>query len=347
MGKNKSVNSQYFWAKIVFGVLVLILAAVLYFDREEVNELIFNAHWNRLIWAVIFTFVSVFFGTYGFFVICREIKMKIQPRRLFLAGFATIAINALITSASTAAFSLRIILLRNKKISAKEIFSASILHSYFNLLAATLFLPFSLFFLLLDYRFSQSDKIVYIIFGAVMVLIFVYATWIFFSRKVRTRVINFFVRLTKFFNKKYHGTLFSDFQEVLDENVLSVDRISVFTWISLVTVLDWLFTIFALWACFWALGINLDFGFILAGFFVGTVIGFVSIVPGGIGIQEGSMAAVYVLFGVPFSQAIIAVLLFRVIYYIIPFIPAVILYGGLLKKIQHEELTLNKIKKII
>jgi len=333
----KKSNSQYFWAKIVFGVLLLILAAVLFFDRAEVNELIFNAHWDRLIWAVIFTAASLFFGTYGFYVICREIKIKVEPRRLFIVGFVTIAINALITSASTAAFSLRIILLKSKEVSAKEIFSASILHTYFNLLAAILFLPVSLVFLLLDHRFPESDKITLIIFGAAMIAVFIYASYVFFSEKIRNNAINFFLRLTKFFNKKYHGTLFSDFKEVLDENVLSVDKKSTFIIISLVTLLDWLFTLFALWVCFWALGINLSFGLILAGFFVGIVIGFVSIVPGGIGIQEGSMAGIYVLFGVPFSQAIIAVLLFRLIYYIIPFIPAVLLYGNLLKKVKTAE----------
>jgi uncharacterized protein (TIRG00374 family) len=341
MEEIKIANKQYSWAKIVFGLLVVILAAVLYFDRNEVIELMFNAHWDRLSWAVIFTFTSLFFGTYGFYVICREVKMKVEPSRLFVAGAVTIAINALIASASTAAFSLRIILLRKKDVSAKEIFSASMLHSYFNLLIIILFLPFSSFFLLADYRFPLGDKITFIIFGAVMIFVFVLATWIFFSQKMRQAAINFFLRLTKLFNNKYHGTLFSDFRQVLDDNIFSIDKKSVFGIITLATFLDWLFTLFSLWVCFWALGINLPFGVLLVGFFVGIVIGFVSIIPGGIGIQEGSMAGVYALLGVHFSQAIIAVLLFRLIYYVIPFVPAVILYGGLLKKIKKENFVVN------
>lgn len=345
--KEHQNNKQYFWAKIVFAILLLILAAVLYFDRTEVSDLIFSAHWDRLIWAVVFTGISLFFATGGFYAIGREIKMKIEPGHLFLAGFVTIAINALITSASTAAFSLRIILLKNKDVSAKEIFSASILHSYFNLLAVILLLPFSLFFLLANNRFPVGDKALFIIFGAAMIAIFFFATWIFFDRKTRKAVIDFLVRFTRLFNRKYHGKLFHDFREVLDEDVMSIEKKTPFIIITAATIFDWLFTLFTLWVCFWALGINLSFGFILSGFFVGIVIGFVSIIPGGIGIQEGSMAGVYALLGVHFSQAIIAVLLFRVIYYVIPFIPAVILYGGLLKKVKHEESLLEKIEKII
>ena len=42
-------------------------------------------------------------------------------------------------------------------------------------------------------------------------------------------------------------------------------------------------------------------------------------VPGGLGVQEGSMAGVYHLLGVPLEQAVLVSLLFRLVYYVIPF----------------------------
>ncbi len=336
MDELRLANRQYFWAKIIFGLLLLILAAVLYADRAEVRELIFNAHWSRLIWPIVFSFISLFAASYGFFVIGREVKLKIDPLRLFLAGFVTIVINDLITSAGTAAFSLRVILLRKKDVSAREIISASIFHSYFNFLAAILLLPFSLFFLSMSDDFPFSDKIIFIIFAAIMVLVFALATWIFFSQRARTALINFFERLICRFNSRSCNRIFAKFKKTIDFGALVINKKSNIAVISIATFIDWLFTLFALWACFWALGINLSFGSILSGFFVGYFLGFISLIPGGIGVQEGSMAGIYVLLGVPFSQAIIAVLLFRLIYYIIPFVPAVFLYGDLLRKVKTE-----------
>ena len=49
-------------------------------------------------------------------------------------------------------------------------------------------------------------------------------------------------------------------------------------------------------------------------------------VPGGMGVQEGSMAGVYGLLGVPFEQAVLVSLVFRVVYSVIPFGVSLSLY---------------------
>jgi uncharacterized protein (TIRG00374 family) len=176
------------------------------------------------------------------------------------------------------------------------------------------------------------------IFSTVMAMVFAASTWMFFSRKTRTSLIDFFDRLICRLNNKSCSRAFLKFKKTMDFGALAINKKSTIAVVSLATLFDWLFTLFSLWVCFWALGINLSFGSSLSGFFVGYVIGFISLVPGGIGIQEGSMAGIYYLLGVPFSQAIIAVLLFRLIYYIIPFIPAVALYGNLLRKVKTTEI---------
>jgi uncharacterized membrane protein YbhN (UPF0104 family) len=54
-------------------------------------------------------------------------------------------------------------------------------------------------------------------------------------------------------------------------------------------------------------------------------------IPGGLGVQEGSMAAVYALLGVPFGQALLAAILFRAIYYFIPFLFSLGFYWRLMR----------------
>ena len=44
------------------------------------------------------------------------------------------------------------------------------------------------------------------------------------------------------------------------------------------------------------------------------------------------MAGVFALFGVPFSQGVIAAILFRVVYYFLPFVASLPLYWFLLRE---------------
>ena len=66
----------------------------------------------------------------------------------------------------------------------------------------------------------------------------------------------------------------------------------------LVAVGDWAGTIAALWFCFAALGTFLGAGVLVTGFSLGITAGFISMIPGGLGVQEGSMVGIYTLLGV-------------------------------------------------
>ena len=73
-------------------------------------------------------------------------------------------------------------------------------------------------------------------------------------------------------------------------------------------------------------------GTLLTGFSLGITAGFVSLVPGGLGVQEGSMAGIYALLGVPIGVAIVAAILFRIVYYFIPFLASLGFYRRLLRE---------------
>ncbi|MGB3681320.1 MAG: flippase-like domain-containing protein, partial [Rubrobacteraceae bacterium] len=96
---------------------------------------------------------------------------------------------------------------------------------------------------------------------------------------------------------------------------------------------DWGASIATLWFCFAALGQPVSPGILIAGFAVGVTVGMLSMVPGGLGVQEGSMAATYALFGVPLGQAALAAVLFRLVYYIVPFLVSLAFYRRLLREV--------------
>jgi uncharacterized protein (TIRG00374 family) len=83
-------------------------------------------------------------------------------------------------------------------------------------------------------------------------------------------------------------------------------------------VADWFLTILILYTSFLTVRHSIEFAEVIVGFAVGIVLSFASLIPGGLGIMEGSMAAIFSSMGVPFETAVVAVLLFRVIYYLLP-----------------------------
>jgi uncharacterized protein (TIRG00374 family) len=95
--------------------------------------------------------------------------------------------------------------------------------------------------------------------------------------------------------------------------------------------LDWFLTIGVLWGCFWCVGERLPFPLATIGFAVGILTSMLSVVPGGIGIMEGSMTLVFVALEVDRESTVIAVLLFRLVYYGVPFLVSLAFFRGMLR----------------
>jgi len=75
-----------------------------------------------------------------------------------------------------------------------------------------------------------------------------------------------------------------------------------------------------------------DPGVVVTGFAVGVAAGVMSMVPGGLGVQEGSMAGAYHLLGVPLEQGVLVSFLFRLVYYMIPFGVSLLFYRNVLRE---------------
>ena len=65
---------------------------------------------------------------------------------------------------------------------------------------------------------------------------------------------------------------------------------------------------------------------------VGVALGVMSMVPGGLGVQEGSMAGTYHLLGVPLEEAVLVSVLFRLVYYVIPFLVSLAFYRRIMRE---------------
>jgi uncharacterized protein (TIRG00374 family) len=100
-------------------------------------------------------------------------------------------------------------------------------------------------------------------------------------------------------------------------------------------LIDWALTVAILWSAFRAVNYTIAPGLVIVGFAVGICLSLVSLVPGGLGVMETSMTAVFVSLGVPPEPAVVAVLIFRVAYYILPLLISLFVFHGVMLQAVH------------
>lgn len=91
-----------------------------------------------------------------------------------------------------------------------------------------------------------------------------------------------------------------------------------------------------LWLCVAAAGPQLSFAALLLAFTVSKTVGALSFVPGGLGLVEGSLVGVLVAFGIDYEAALLAAVLNRVLYYLLPAAIALVVLGPLLSEARRE-----------
>jgi uncharacterized protein (TIRG00374 family) len=95
----------------------------------------------------------------------------------------------------------------------------------------------------------------------------------------------------------------------------------------------WTFDMAVLWACFHAFGHAPPQAVIVMAYFIG-LIGNTLPLPGGIGGVDGGMIGAFTAFGVPFDQAVVAVLAYRGFSFWLPTLPGAVAYLQLRRTVQ-------------
>jgi len=170
--------------------------------------------------------------------------------------------------------------------------------------------------------FQLSILIIPIAFASLMIL---FMLLIIFGEKSSTQVLEIMLKLTATMERwlrRSPGTWVARIQQgssqVLD--ILSIFRKQKQNMgLPVILVLfDWVFAMICLYYCFLAINHPLHWTIIASVYFVGIFLSFVFIATGGLGVMEGGMTAVFFEFGVPWETALAAVLIYRLVYYLLP-----------------------------
>jgi uncharacterized protein (TIRG00374 family) len=99
----------------------------------------------------------------------------------------------------------------------------------------------------------------------------------------------------------------------------------------------WGANIAILWASFQAFGVEVPFGVVVQGFFIGMIANLFPLAPGGVGAVDAGMIGAFVLFGLPSEPVFASVLVYRAIAFWLPVPPGVVAFFQLRKTVQRWE----------
>ncbi len=99
----------------------------------------------------------------------------------------------------------------------------------------------------------------------------------------------------------------------------------------------WAANIAILWASFEAFGLSVPVAVLVQGFFVGMLANFFPFAPAGVGAVDAGLIGTFVLFGLPGSTVLVAVLLYRLIAFWVPIPPGIIAFLQLRKTVSRWE----------
>ena len=317
---------------IIVVVFILIGVLVAAMDAEEALHILRHPLWRWVPLALLYTCVSYLCLSAGFSTINTIFGIRIRQRDQMEIGFVAFSLNNLVSVGGLAGYSLRLFLLRRRGMASGDIVGASLVHSYVNHLVMMSLLPAGLVYILVNHPLGQTRTVEFALAAALSLLVVVITTILLLNRAARSRA----VRVAEWAAKKLLHRDVSEatqrLQATIAGGVAAIRRRPSLMLVPLLLVaLDWTMSVLALGACFETLRTPVHPGVLLTGFAIGVSVGLLSMLPGGLGAQEGSMAGVFVLLGVGYERALLAAMLFRVIYYVIPFAASLVLYSRLLR----------------
>lgn len=258
---------------------------------------------------------------------------------MFAISWVSTSLNYLVSTGGVGGLTMRIFLLRKKNISFSDTFLVSFIHTFLlnGVLIGFVMLGFG--YLLTNtglrlYQYLTSGAVL-----AVALTLSLLGTGSVIDKAFRERFIDFFYRwINRFSFRLTRKVIFrkvdlKEFKEDFHHGIslmLAQKREMVIP--ILYVFLDWFCCLLSLYFSFITISYRISPEVLVVGFAIGIFVSLISFVPGAIGIMEGSMTAIYYSLDVPLEVAIVAVLLYRLVYYVFPFVTSIFLYYPLFKE---------------
>lgn len=323
------------WLALGAGASFAILGGMIWAHLGELSAVGAQVHWRWVVAAVLCAL-----GSYAMVGLALEEVLAIMGHRLSFAEVQGVALvsttaNYFFSTAGITGFALKAHLLRKRGVPYGATVTASVVSSAILYMVLAVIVGQGLIYLLLRLRGTRIAVLEGALGLLVLLAVAVPLMAAFFSREIRGRVarkVFHWINRAAFLLSKAQIPRedFDEFERQLDEGLERV-RTGPVRLIAtiLFTAADWGLSMATLYLAFLAVGIALPVGHLSAGFTVGMAATLIPLLPGGLGAVEGSMAAVYEALGIDWDRALVAVLLYRFAYYLVPGAISIVALWGL------------------
>ena len=305
---------------LILAAFVVVAAILIALKWKEVSQVLAQANWQYTALAAASCLASDACLSFGYVLVNRAFSIKMGSLVLLEIGFVSSTLNNVMALAGAPAHSMRVMLTKQQGVDSGEIVAASLFHSFVsNVVILALFIV-GLVSLLFGHVVLGSSPATIIFAVVIVVALFVLVTAMMVVRSLRKWTLRMVKTAWKWATHRDIGPFMNDLDGALSRGLEGLKRHRlILVGLVLVEVADWALSAGGLWFCFAALGKGPSLNVLVAGFSIGISAGNLSMVPGGLGVQEASMAGVFALLGVPLAHAALAAILFRVTNNFIPF----------------------------
>jgi uncharacterized protein (TIRG00374 family) len=305
-------------------------AVIVVLDWKQVRQLAGNADWGFLVVALGFVALAYLCFSASIVVMWRIFGVGVDRLYLLRVGFVSAVLSNLI--ALPAGLWLMLLVLGRQRVSNSQIVGSSLLLSYFKNLVYYSLIPVSLVYVIFTYPLVFGGVVTSVLVIIILIVVLTVATVIVFNSRIRAFILGFIGKIWRSVIHRNIEASLDKFGRAVTEGITALrQRRHLRLLLAGLVLGDVAATITALWFCFKALGVPVHVGVLITGFNFGITLTVISFIPGDLGVQEASVAGILALFGVPFSQGVLGAILFRVLFYLVPFVISLGFYWGLVK----------------
>lgn len=332
---------------IVLGIMVLALATALLSDYSKLGEVLQHVQASQMIFALVATGIAYLSFTLSFNALFEMTPYRIPFPKFFSIMFISATINFIISSGGMSSIAIRAFLLKHEKVPYSVTIPLSFAQNMiFNLVLSCVCFG-GLIYLHGHPEFMGGPKeAVIMFFMGGLFLVVGLMILIFFNSSFRRWFLKTLIKTGNWFNhkilrKETDNKRLVEIRNKLEETVAFLHKgwfrlLIVFFWVSM----DWCFTALTLYFCFHAVGVDLPIGLLMVGFTVMFLSSNINPVPAGLGVSESLLAFTFKLLGVGFEKTLVAALLFRFVFFLLPLAVSTALYLDTMRsflKVQEAE----------
>ncbi len=332
----------------VVGIMILGVFTALKSDLPKLAETFHHLHIQFMLFALLCTAIAYLAFTLSFNGLFELTPYKIPFTQFFPIMFISATINFILSSGGWAGVAIRSFLLKQHKVPYSTTIPLSFAQNMiFNLVLAGVSFG-GLIYLRQHPEFlggANEGVVLGFMVGlgalvALMLMVFFHGGFRRWFFKLAVKTANWIGHVI--FRRKTTNKRLAEIRENLDATIRFFHK----GWIQLLVVLfwvcmDWCFTALTLYFCFNAVGVELPLGLLMVGFTVFFLTSTINPIPAGLGVSESALAFVFSLLGVGFEQTMVAALLFRFVFFVLPMGVSTALYLDTMRQFLKSQVSEN------